>query len=871
MGLYQYPSVFKLVESQANERPKAVAIESAGAVSISYLDLFYSVKSFIKALKHEGVTRGSRVAIVLPNGPELALSMLGVSSIATSVPLNPAYRKDEFKSYFNEIGVKYLLTLRNFETEARRVALENGIAIIELSDDGKMSFSRDGKQIDADFRQMPANWESGISQPDDLALILLTSGSTGRSKKVPLTHRNICTSVADICGTLQLVPADRCLCMWEQFHVGGLVDLLLVPLASGGAVICAGGFNAELFYELVASKKPTWFQGVPTTLNDLAVYAKRYYVNLRAGPLRFIRSVASSLSPMLMQEIEDLFGVPVLQTFGMTEAGPLITTNQMGQGKRKPGSVGQSCGPDIRIVSPEGRDLPPGKTGEIVIRGANVISGYEDAPEANAHSFRDGWFHTGDTGYLDDESFLYLTGRIKEMINRGGEKITPQEIDDILLMHPAISQAASFSVKHRTLGEDVGAAVVLRTPGSINDSDIRAFVADHLATFKVPQKVIILDKMPRDPIGKINRLSLALLAEAQSVKKSSEAGNASEQRVAAIWSEELELAEVDLDSNFFAVGGDSLSALRILLSIEESFGRQLPPNVFSTHGTVRKMTGLMMEEATAFSAGVSALSPNQEGRPSEAQIRRMAVVMGAGQIPVIESSPTIKIANPDGKKKPLVFCFNSPDREMAGLVPFLDPEQPLLGLFSGSRQLPNTDDMIQKIAAHYTDKILEIYPGGDFSLGGTCRGARITHQILRNLLQRGVHIDKVCFLQFFDPSLYEHDGKTMLLFGKHSYDKSYKEIGLTRHGWIKRFKRRPIVDWVNGQHGLISRPHNAIGFAAKLSRFLDDALLSASRYEKFRFYGVLALHRIAPIFFLYVKAHKLRTSIMYGKQKKKRK
>jgi oxalate---CoA ligase len=374
-----------------------------------------------------------------------------------------------------------------------------------------MNVADDGRPL-ARSDTMP---EIAMPRPGDVALILLTSGSTGRSKKAPLTHRNICVSVADICRTLELTPADRCLCMWEQFHVGGLVDLLLVPLGSGGAVICAGGFNPALFYDLLGKKQPTWFQGVPTTLYELSAFAQRYEVDPRAAPFRFIRSVASSLSPQLMQEIEEMFGVPVVQTFGMTEAGPLITTNSLPPRKRLPGSVGVSCGPLIRIVSPEGVDLPVGEIGEIVIQGDNVIAGYEDAPEANARSFRNGWFHTGDTGYLDAEGFLFLTGRLKEMINRGGEKITPQEIDDVLLAHPGIAQAASFSIKHHTLGEDVGVAVVLRPGHAVSEADVRGFVLQHLAAFKVPKMVMFLDKMPRDPIGKINRMSLAALAESR--------------------------------------------------------------------------------------------------------------------------------------------------------------------------------------------------------------------------------------------------------------------------------------------------------------------------------------------------------------------
>ncbi len=506
-----YDTIFQLLTDQAEQHPDAIAIETSGDLALTYSEVLARTSALINALHARGVSRQSRVAIVLPNGADLAIGMLAISTLATSVPLNPIYRRDEYEAYFSAIRVTHLLTLQEFSTEARTVAGERHLPVIELAADGSTTVTGEGR-LEPGAAVRP---ELPLAGPTDIALILLTSGSTGRPKKAPLTHRNICVSVADICRTLELTPADRCLCMWEQFHVGGLVDLLLVPLGSGGAVICAGGFDAALFYDQLQTKRPTWFQGVPTTLYELSAFAQRYEVDPRAAPLRFIRSVASSLSPQLMQEIEDLFGVPVVQTFGMTEAGPLITTNRLPPAKRMPGSVGTSCGPQIRIVSPDGADLPPGRIGEIVIRGDNVIDGYEDAPDANARSFRDGWFYTGDTGYLDKENFLFLTGRLKEMINRGGEKITPQELDDVLLTHPAIAQAASFSIPHRTLGEDVGAAVVLRPGAALSEAEIRGFVLQRLAAFKVPKLILFLEQMPRDPIGKINRMSLAALANSR--------------------------------------------------------------------------------------------------------------------------------------------------------------------------------------------------------------------------------------------------------------------------------------------------------------------------------------------------------------------
>ena len=208
-------------------------------------------------------------------------------------------------------------------------------------------------------------------------------------------------------------------------------------------------------------------------------------------------------------DIEDLFGVPVIQTFGMTEAGPLITSNSLPPGTRRPGSVGVSCGPRIRILAPDGADLPCGATGEIVIQGENVIAGYEDAPEANATSFRNGWFHTGDTGYIDDEGFVFLTGRLKEMINRGGEKISPLEVDVVLMEHPAVQVALTFGMPHDTLGEEVAAAVVLKEGHTASEREIRAFAEKHLVHFKVPHHIVFVSELPRGPTGKLQRIGLA--------------------------------------------------------------------------------------------------------------------------------------------------------------------------------------------------------------------------------------------------------------------------------------------------------------------------------------------------------------------------
>jgi oxalate---CoA ligase len=733
-----HETVFDLLHHQAAHRVNATALEAASAGALTYGELLNKVTEFTQALDVRGVTRGSRVAIVLPNGIELAVSMLAVSSIATSVPLNPVYRRDEYTAYFDEIRVTHLLTLKDFPSEARTLAAERNLPVIEVTAGVGFGILTDGQPLTA----VPGvSLHAERARAEDIALILLTSGSTGRSKKVPLTHRNILVSVSDICRTLELTPADRCLCMWEQFHIGGLVDLLLVPLASGGTVICAGGFNAALFYELLASKKPTWFQGVPTTLHDLSTYARKNGADPRAAPLRFIRSVASSLSPQLMQEIEDLFGVPVVQTFGMTEAGPLITTNSLPPGKRRPGSVGVSCGPDIRIVSPEDDDLPRGSIGEIVIRGDNVIAGYEDAPDANAKSFRDGWFHTGDTGYIDNDGFVFLTGRLKEMINRGGEKITPQEIDDVLLTHPDVAQAASFSIRHRTLGEEVAAAVVLRNPGTVSETDIRAFVLRRLAEFKVPKMVIFLDRMPRDPIGKINRMSLAVLAETQlnanRVPRPEEGPERSNPRnlpeiglaaaivasdkmrsLLAIWREVLDRPDLSLDDDFFLAGGDSLAAVTLFTEMERALGPMPPLSILLEFPTARRLATRLDEIKP--STGLPVIIPIQAS----------------------------------GNRPPLFYCHAATSNVIfvRSLLSLVDEEQPLYAIRGRGLEAGETPhNSIEAMAADYIREIKLVRPEGPYVLGGSCAGGYTAYEVARQLRNAG---DDVAGVVLVDPDVH---------------------------------------------------------------------------------------------------------------------
>jgi acyl-CoA synthetase (AMP-forming)/AMP-acid ligase II len=348
-----------------------------------------------------------------------------------------------------------------------------------------------------------------MSEGGDTALVLHTSGTTSRPKIVPLLQRNVLATARHITETLALTPDDVCLNIMPLFHIHGLMAATLSSLAAGAQVCCTPGFNALKFFAWLDEVKPTWTTAVPTMHQAILSRAGRNQEILARSRLRFIRSSSASLPPQVMAELEKTFRAPVLESYGMTEAAHQMAANPLPPRPRKPGSVGIAAGPEIAIMDEKGNILPKGEIGEIVIRGPNVTSGYEANAEANAKAFTNGWFRTGDQGLLDEEGYLRLTGRLKELINRGGEKISPLEVDEVLMDHPAVQQVVTFAIPHDKLGEEVGAAVVLREGKTATDRELRDFAATRLADFKVPKKIVLVAEIPNGATGKLARIGLA--------------------------------------------------------------------------------------------------------------------------------------------------------------------------------------------------------------------------------------------------------------------------------------------------------------------------------------------------------------------------
>ena len=494
-----------LHEMIALQAPESTAMMAPGGVPLSYDALNRLIAQTTSALNAMGIGRGDRVGIVLPNCPEMATAFVAVASACTAAPLNMAYRADEFEFYLSDLKAKALIVAVGSETPALAVAAKLGIAVIELKaspEKGAGSFELISGQDG--LANLP-----GPAHADDVALILHTSGTTSRPKIVPLSHRNVCASARNISHTLQLTSADRELHIMPLFHIHGLIAGVLAPMAVGSMIFCTPGFNALKFFGWMKECKPTWYTAVPTMHQTILARAANNMEVIESNPLRFIRSSSSSMPPQVIAELERVFKTPLIESYGMTEAAHQMASSPLPPAKRIPGSVGIAAGPEVAIMDVTGQILAANEIGEIVIRGENVTLGYENNDKANAEGFINGWFRTGDQGKMTVDGYVTLTGRLKEIINRGGEKISPREVDEVLMDHPAVAQVVTFGMPHDKLGEEVAAAVVLREGKTATEQEIRAFVATKLADFKVPKKILIMDEIPKGATGKLQRIGLA--------------------------------------------------------------------------------------------------------------------------------------------------------------------------------------------------------------------------------------------------------------------------------------------------------------------------------------------------------------------------
>jgi acyl-CoA synthetase (AMP-forming)/AMP-acid ligase II/acyl carrier protein len=570
-----YSSVFDAVCREHD--PDKAAIEGPDRDPMTYGGLSHLITHTVATLNDMGYGKGDRIALMLPNGPEMATAFLAVMAGLTCAPLNPLYRKNELEFYLSDMSASAIILPHGVEPYVPAAARSLGIPTITLMSAGTVAgaFSLAGEKQERIH-------ESGFTGPDDIGLVLHTSGTTSRPKLVPGTQSGIVDSAVHIAEPLGLTGNDKCLNVMPLFHIHGLIGAVIASLVSGGSVVCTPGFSSENMMQWLHTYHPTWYTAVPTIHQHVLKQAVLNKDDMRMSGLRFIRSSSASLSPSVKEGLEEVFRVPVIEAYGMTEAAHQVSTNLLPPSIRKPGSAGIAAGLEMTILDRQGNRMPPGITGEIALRGSRLFKGYENNTEANERAFINGWFLTGDLGYLDEEGYLFIVGRIKEMINRGGEKISPCEIEEALLSGPGVADAIAFSIPDPVLGEIVGAAVILRGEQRVPPADLKKHMSDRLAYFKVPARLWIVDEIPKGPTGKIQRIGmfdrlkgLAAADDNQTVTGYMPPVTPTEKILAGIWAEVLQRDRIGRHDCFLDLGGDSLLATMMISRIGRTFALKI--------------------------------------------------------------------------------------------------------------------------------------------------------------------------------------------------------------------------------------------------------------------------------------------------------
>lgn len=567
-----YQTLHDLVHPATGRDEHAAALVAPSREVLSYEALRRQMMATVAALRRANVGRLDRVALVLPNGPEMAAASVAIASGAVCAPLNPAYGEEEFRFFLKDLQPAAILLPADDRGSARTVAKSLGVRCL----DARWENDWPAGTIAIDGGPAPAHRDEDPPHPDDVALVLHTSGTVSRPKLVPLSHRNLCRSASNIVETLCLSPRDRCLNVMPLFHIHGFVAALLASLAAGGSIACCPGYRDGRFLPWLRTLRPSWYTAAPAVHQAILVELARLPDGVAANRLRFARSSSAALPPAVLHALESALQAPVIEAYGMTEAAHQIASNPLPPGERRAGSVGLAAGPSVAIMDDEQHILPAGEPGEIVIRGDNVTVGYAAPPEANEEAFAAGWFRTGDQGFIDTAGYIHITGRLKEIINRGGEKVSPVEVDEALLEHAAVRMAVTFAVRHVTLGEDIAAAVVLHDGATATADEIRASLFGRLAESKIPSRLVVVDAIPSGATGKISRIGLDAKLAAQLRPAFVAPRNGGERAVATLFREVLGEATIGAFDNFFALGGDSLRALQLLARIRAQWHIDVP-------------------------------------------------------------------------------------------------------------------------------------------------------------------------------------------------------------------------------------------------------------------------------------------------------
>ncbi len=586
---------WSILEKLAQEIPQDIALLGESRLTFSYAHVQAQIEYTVSFLNEWGLGRNDTIVVVLENGPEMAMAFLSLTAGIKVAPLNPNYQERELRYYFSQTQAKAVLLDPQKHLKAKKIAQEMGIGVLSLVKNAPESQSFTWQEIHPPQKKNDSSLQKGFSQSSDIALILHTSGTTSQPKMVPLKQSQLCLSASNIQKTLELTSSDRCFNIMPLFHIHGLVAGLLSSVLKGASVVCTRGFDPNTFMNNIEKYQASWYTAVPTMHQNILQLKKQE--PKRKHSLRFIRSSSAPLPETVIAGLEEFFAVPVIEAYGMTEAAHQISSNPLPPDQRKSGSVGKASGPKVAIMGEKQDFLAPKQIGEIVIQGNNVITGYAHNKKANQENFVGGWFCTGDQGYLDSEGYLYICGRLKEMINRGGEKIFPKEVDEVLLAHQDVAQALTFASAHSSLGEDVAAAIVLKEGKSLSKKELQKFVGEHLARFKVPQEIFFLEKIPTGPTGKPDRIGMPrhLGLGQKKEREKEEEGTPLEEKIKEIYKEVLSAKSLSLRDSFFQQGGDSLSAIRVISRLRHQLKKEISLKNFFLHSSIKDLAILLKD------------------------------------------------------------------------------------------------------------------------------------------------------------------------------------------------------------------------------------------------------------------------------------
>ncbi|MGH8849926.1 MAG: non-ribosomal peptide synthetase [Casimicrobiaceae bacterium] len=574
-----------LIGAVVRDHGAAVALVTPGRPDLSYAQLGHQIEKIVYGLSGAGFGRTTRIAVAMPDGPEFATAILGVCSAATCAPLNDRLDEEALVRLLVAMRIDAVLVPEGSESTAVRAARRVAIALLALRSSPR---ERPGTvDLIAGSRRAPAAAEPPLA--NDIALLMHTSGTTGAPKIVPLEQWRVAETARHRVGLWRIDRSDRCL-VALPLHSSAGIRRALAGLSTGGSIICPGALTGDATIDLLESLAPTQCVAAPASYIALLEALQRRVPRPRHH-LKVIWSGTTEMSDAVQARLEREFSVPVILGYGMTESGSIAQT-PFPPARAPAGSVGRATNIDIAIADDAGRLLGPGEQGEIVVKGPEVFEGYENDGEASRAAFRDGWFRTGDTGRIDRDGFLYLSGRRSDIVNRGGVKIAPGEIEAVLARHPQVIEAAAFAVVHPTLGQDVAAAVVLRQ--RVSESELRSFLRGHLPVFKIPARIVEMTELPRGPTGKLARAELALVVAGTARAEYDPPVGREETEIARIFSEVLQVPGLGRRDNFFDFGGDSLNSMRALAAVESALGVSVAPEVLFDHPTVAEFTAAIV-------------------------------------------------------------------------------------------------------------------------------------------------------------------------------------------------------------------------------------------------------------------------------------